>query len=84
MVISFGTVALALNPEAFWLNDDLNDVDYLLFVKGKEDPFTFKLDSIVPEQLLVHGFDPRKDTKLIAHGWVESGVDHSKRYSEGM
>ena len=51
-----GAISLQLMKHAMvhgpWTEDNLNDVDYILFVKGQE-PFTFKID-IDPKVLLEH------------------------------
>ena len=43
--------------------------------------FTFYADTN-PEELLKHGFDPKRNTKFIAHGWTSDG-DFANEFQEG-
>ena len=50
------------------VSGDPYDVEYILFT-NRSNPFSFKID-VNPLELLEHGFDPHKITKIIVHGWV--------------
>ena len=54
---------------------DPNDVEYILST-NRGGPFTFKID-VNPQELLDHGFDPKKLTKIIVHGWL---IDAQEEY----
>merc|ERR1711963_102808 len=53
------------------ISEDLNDLDLILYTY--ENPsLTFKLDSD-SQELLNHGFDPNKPTRLLSHGYTDNG-----------
>ena len=54
---------------------DPYDVEYILFT-NRGDPFNFNID-VNPQNLLDHGFDPQKMTKIIVHGWL---IDAQEEY----
>merc|ERR1712109_2717 len=60
------------------ISDDPNDVDYTLFTR-RGSPFQFKID-VDPQEILNHGFDPSKFTKIVTHGWVQSGEEYCKPF----
>merc|ERR1712156_1184406 len=60
------------------ISDDPNDVDYTLFTR-RGSPFQFKID-VDPQEILSHGFDPSKFTKIVTHGWVQSGEEYCKPF----
>ena len=66
--------------EKIRISNDLNDVDYIYFPSNGQKPLVFKLD-IDPKSLLNHGFDPKQDTKIIAHGWYVSGFIYAQEFA---
>ena len=52
-----------------------DDVEFILST-NRGGPFTFKMD-VNPQELIDHGFDPKKLTKIIVHGW---NVDAQEEY----
>ena len=54
---------------------DPYDVEYILFT-NRGNPFNFNID-VNPQNLLDHGFDPQKMTKIIVHGWL---IDAQEEY----
>merc|ERR1711976_164306 len=53
------------------ISEDLNDLDLILYTY--ENPsWTFKLDSD-SQDLVNHGFDPNKPTRLLSHGYTDNG-----------
>ena len=58
-----------------YLSGDPYDVEYILFT-NRGDPFNFNID-VNPQNLLDHGFDPQKMTKIIVHGWL---IDAQEEY----
>ena len=68
------------SPLSSKISDDLNDIDYILFVKD-ENPFEFKID-VDPLKLLDHGFNPEHPTKILVHGWVVSGYGFAQEFAE--
>ena len=62
------------------ISDDPNDVDYILYTR-RGSPFNFKIADVNAQELLEHGFDPTKLTKIITHGWVQSGEEYCQERS---
>ena len=67
-----------LSKQYLKISDDPNDVDYTLFTR-RGSPFQFKID-VDPQEILDHGFDPSKFTKIVTHGWVQSGEEYCKPF----
>ena len=60
---------------------DVNQINYLLYTKYANEPFTFKLDNFDPQDLIKNGFDPEKDTKILAHGWAVDAKFFADQFS---
>ena len=69
-------LSFLLNPSQADIESQL---DFILHTSNSA-PFYFKT-SVDPFTLLHHGFDPDKPTKIIAHGWAESGTFFTSEFS---
>ena len=64
------------------ISTDLSLVEFYLWTPESTSKFfTFNADTN-PQELLKHGFDPKRNTKFIAHGW-NSGGDFGNGFREG-
>ena len=66
------------------IDTDLSKVTFYLYTpeNGVDDPWEFKA-GINPNELLIRNFDPKRQTKFIAHGWTVNG-NFSRPFAEGI
>ena len=62
----------------------MSKVTFYLYTpeRGVDDPWEFKA-GINPNELLIRNFDPKRQTKFIAHGWTVNG-NFSRPFAEGI
>ena len=62
----------------------MSKVTFYLYTpeRGVDDPWEFKA-GINPNELMIRNFDPKRQTKFIAHGWTDNG-NHSRPFAEGI
>lgn len=67
------------------ISTDLSKVTFILWTpeNGAANPWVFNAETD-PKELLDHGFDPKRDTKFISHGWNSEGIGFAKGFAEGM
>ena len=91
MAFAIPTTEPELTPEDRWwgwfnnlfMDNDFNDMDLLLYTPTKDNPLKFKADSISAEDFLSHGFDGMKTTKILAHGFTDTGTRFCKEFMDG-
>jgi len=63
------------------ISTDLSLVQFYLWTPERDDVWIFN-SSVTPEELRAQGFDSRRSTKFIAHGW-NSGGDFGNGFRKG-
>lgn len=65
------------------ISTDLSEIKCSLWTDktGQHAPFEFKLD-VHPKLLLENGFDPKRETKFIVHGWNSNSLLFSRLFVE--
>ena len=66
------------------ISTDLSEVTFILVTpeKGVAKPFVFNAGT-KKKRLLKKGFDPKRDTKFISHGWTGSGMEYAQKFAKG-
>ena len=64
---------------------NLNELDLSLHTPLKSTPLKFKIDEkISAKDFLKHGFNPLNPTKIISHGFTDTGTRFCKDFIDGM
>ena len=69
----------------WWTN--LDEMNLLLHTPSQTIPFAFKINDNIAAQrqhFLAHGFDPKNPTKIISHGFTDTGTRFCKDFIDGM
>lgn len=70
--------------ETRWITDDVSEVRFILWTpeNGSENHFEFEA-GVDPSEILKFGFDPKRQTKFISHGW-NSGYGFGLPFVKGI
>ena len=61
----------------------LDKVNFMLYTFGRSEPFIFDVNTD-PKLLIQTGFDVKKMTKFVAHGWVITGAEFVPQFAKGI
>lgn len=59
----------------------MDDVTGFLWTNHYDEAFSFQMNQVTKEDLTNNGFDPSKDTKIIAHGWGQEGLEFGTQFA---
>ena len=69
---------------SFFADEDLKEMDLIMYPYPYDNPWTFKIDENVPADFLVnHGFNASVPTKIISHGFKGKAVEFCSRFIKG-